>query len=121
MNETRTARRTVAEIRSVCQHARPASVGRWLTSFATHMAECQSTRSFVPADRIWARTGARFQPPGGSVISLPGAYTAGAREKYCRNVYLRTGCVMPRTGWSWTSAPIVGSSPSGLRSRAPRL
>jgi FkbM family methyltransferase len=56
-------------------------------------------RSLVPADRIWARTGARFQPPGGAVISLPAAYTTGAREMYCRNVYLRTGFVMPRTGW----------------------
>jgi FkbM family methyltransferase len=99
MSETHMARRTVADILSVCQHARPVSAARWLTSFATHMAECQSTRSFVPADRIWARAGARFHPPGAPVISLPGAYTAGAREMYCRNVYLRTGCVMPRTGW----------------------
>jgi FkbM family methyltransferase len=89
----------VADIMSVCRHARPASAARWLTSFAAHIPECQSTRSLVPADRIWARTGARFQPPGGAVISLPGAYTAGAREMYCRNVYLRTGFVMPRTGW----------------------
>jgi hypothetical protein len=105
MSETRTAdpahmsRRAVADILSVCRHARPASAARWLTSFAAHMTECQSTQSLVPADRIWVRTGARFQPPGGPVISLPGAYTAGAREMYCRNVYLRTGFVMPRTGW----------------------
>jgi len=33
------------------------------------------------------------------VIALPPAYTAGAREMYCRNVYLRTGLVIPRTGW----------------------
>ncbi len=33
------------------------------------------------------------------MISLPGSYTAGAREMYYRNVYLRTGFVMPRTGW----------------------
>ena len=99
MSETRTARRAIADIRSVCLRARPASAARWLTSFATHMTECQSTRSLVPADRIWVRTGARFQPPGGVVISLPGAYTAGAREMYCRNTYLRTGFAMPRTGW----------------------
>ena len=42
---------------------------------------------------------ARFQPQGGPVIALPGPYTAGAREMYCRNVYLRTGLVMPRSGW----------------------
>jgi FkbM family methyltransferase len=63
------------------------------------MTECQSTRSLVPADKTWMRTGARFHLPGGVVISLPGAYTAGAREMYCRNVYLRTGFVMPRGGW----------------------
>jgi FkbM family methyltransferase len=105
MSETRTAdpartsRRAVADIVSVCRHARPASAARWLTSFAVHLPECERTRSLVPADRIWARVGARFQPPGGAVISLPGPYTAGAREMYCRNVYLRTGFIMPRTGW----------------------
>ena len=99
MSETRTARRAIGDIMSVCRHARPASAARWLTSFAAHLAECRSTRSLVPADRIWARTGARFRAPGGTVISLPAAYTAGAREMYCRNVYLRTGFVMPRTGW----------------------
>jgi FkbM family methyltransferase len=99
MSENRTARRAVADILSVCRHARPASAARWLASFAAHSSECRSTRSLVPADRIWARTGAHFQPPGGVVISLPAAYTAGAREMYCRNVYLRTGCIMPRRGW----------------------
>jgi len=99
MSETRMARSAIIDIRSVCRHASLASAARWLTSLATHLTECERTRSLVPADRIWARTGARFQPPGGAVISLPPAYTAGAREMYCRNVYLRTGFVMPRTGW----------------------
>jgi FkbM family methyltransferase len=99
MSDTRMARRAIADIRSVCRHARPASAARWLTSFAAHLTECRRMRSLVPADRIWTRTGARFQPPGGAVISLPGTYTAGAREMYCRNVYLRTGFVMPHTGW----------------------
>ena len=99
MSENRTARRAVGDIMSVCLHARPASAARWLTSFAAHLPQCMSTRSLVPADRIWARTGAHFRPPGGMVISLPAAYTGGAREMYCRNVYLRTGLVLPRTGW----------------------
>jgi FkbM family methyltransferase len=99
MSETRTVRRTAGDIVSVCRHARPASAARWLTSFAVHLAECLSTRSLVPADRIWARTGARFRLPGGTLIALPAAYTAGAREMYCRNVYLRTGLSMPGTGW----------------------
>ena len=100
MGESRTASRAVADILSVCRHACPASAARWLASFAAHSSECRSTRSLVPADRIWARTGACFQPPGEVVISLPAAYTAGAREMYCRNVYLRTGCTMPRRGWA---------------------
>ena len=99
MSETRMAGRAISDIVSVCRHARPVSTARWLTSFAAHLTECCTTRSFVAADRIWGRTGARFRPPGGPVISLPTAYTAGAREMYCRNVYLRTGVVMPRTGW----------------------
>jgi FkbM family methyltransferase len=99
MSETRTARRAVGDIVSVCRHARPASALRWLTSFAAHLPECQNARSLAPADSAWARTGARFRPPGGMVISLPAAYTAGAREMYCRNVYLRTGFFLPQTGW----------------------
>lgn len=79
---------------------RAAGFGRALaTSFAAHLTECQSTRSLVPADRSWARTGARFQPPGAAVISLPAAYTTGAREMYRPNVYLRTGFVVSRMGW----------------------
>lgn len=99
MSETRMAGRAISDIVSVCRHARPVSTARWLTSFATHLTECCTTRSLVAADRIWDRTGARFRPAGGPVISLPIAYTAGAREMYCRNVYLRAGLVMPRTGW----------------------
>jgi FkbM family methyltransferase len=32
-------------------------------------------------------------------VSLPAGYTAGAREMYCRNVYLRTGLSIPAGGW----------------------
>ena len=99
MGETSMARRALSDIVSVSRHARPASAARWLTSFAVHLPECCGTRSLIPADRVWARTGARFRPPDGPVISLPAAYTAGAREMYCRNVYLRAGFSLPRTGW----------------------
>jgi len=92
-------RRTADDIRSVCRYASTGSAARWLIAFTANALKCAKTGSLVPADQAWARTGARFQPPGGSVITLPGAYTAGAREMYCRNVYLRTGLVMPRTGW----------------------
>ncbi len=99
MSEARTAGRAMDEILSVCRHARPVSAARWLVSCTANLTKCHSMRSLVPADRVWAHTGARFQPPGGAVISIPAAYTAGAREMYCRNVYLRTGLVMPRAGW----------------------
>jgi FkbM family methyltransferase len=99
MKQIRMVGRSVGDIVSVCRCARSASAARWLLSFAAHLPECRSTRSMVPADRIWARTGARFRPPGGVAISLPAAYTAGAREMYCRNVYLRTGFSLPHKGW----------------------
>jgi FkbM family methyltransferase len=94
-----TARRAADDIRSVCRYASTGSAARWLMAFTANAVKCAKTGSLVPADNAWTRTGARFQPPGGPVITLPGAYTAGAREMYCRNVYLRTGLVMPRTGW----------------------
>jgi FkbM family methyltransferase len=93
------ARRAVADIRSVCQYASTGSAARWLTAFTAQAVKCARTGSLAPADESWARAGARFRPAGGPVIALPGDYTAGAREMYCRNVYLRTGLVMPRSGW----------------------
>jgi FkbM family methyltransferase len=95
----RAALRAAADIWSVGRHARPVSAARWLIALAVHLPEAARMRSLVPADRIWARAGACFRPAGGAVVSLPAGYTAGAREMYCRNVYLRTGLVMPRTGW----------------------
>jgi FkbM family methyltransferase len=93
------ARRAVADIRAVCQCASVGSAARWLAAFTAHAAKCARTGSLTPADEAWAGAGARFRPMGGPVVALPGAYTAGAREMYCRNVYLRTGLVMPRAGW----------------------
>jgi FkbM family methyltransferase len=93
------ARRAAADIRSVCRYASTGSAARWLTAFTAQAVRCARTGSLTPADEAWARAGARFRPLGGPVIALPGAYTAGAREMYCRNVYLRTGLIMPRSGW----------------------
>ncbi len=92
-------RRAVADIGSVCRYASAGSAARWLTAFSAQAVKCARAGSLSPADNAWARSGARFQPMGGPVIALPGAYTAGAREMYCRNVYLRTGLVMPASGW----------------------
>lgn len=96
------ARRAVGDVRSVCRNASPGSATRWVAALATHLAECSRSRSLSPADRTWGRAGARFRTPGtpgGAMVSLPAAYTAGAREMYCRNVYLRTGLSMPAKGW----------------------
>ncbi len=93
------ARRAVGDVRSVCRSASPGAATRWVTALAAHLPECSRSRSLSPADRAWARAGARFRTPSGAVVSLPAAYTAGAREMYCRNVYLRTGLRMPAEGW----------------------
>jgi FkbM family methyltransferase len=91
--------RAVGDIFSVCQCARPAAAARWVTALMFHMPECTRSRSLRPADRIWARAGARFRTSTGVVVSLPPAFTHGAREMYCRDVYLRTGLTMPTMGW----------------------
>jgi FkbM family methyltransferase len=97
--DTQLVRRTVGEVRSVWRNATPGAATRWVASLAVHLPECARSRSLVPADRTWAHRGARFRTPSGAVVSLPAAYTAGAREMYCRNVYLRTGLTMPTEGW----------------------
>ena len=93
------ARRAVGDVRSVCRSASPGAATRWVAALAAHLPECTRSRSLSPADRTWARSGARFRTPSGAVVSLPAGYTAGAREMYCRNVYLRTGLRMPAGGW----------------------
>lgn len=84
---------------SVCQRTSPVTAARWAAALATRLPECTRKRSLRPADRSWALAGARFRTSTGAVVALPGSYTAGAREMYCRNVYLRTGLFMPSTGW----------------------
>jgi FkbM family methyltransferase len=84
---------------SVGRRTSPATAARWAAALAIHLPECTKNRSLRPADRGWELAGARFRTSTGAVVALPGAYTAGAREMYCRNVYLRTGLVMPNAGW----------------------
>lgn len=97
--DTRVARRAFGDIRAVCRAMSPTAAGRWVASLIAHLPECARSRSLSPADHRWARFGARFRAPNGAVISLPATYTPGAREMYCRNVYLRTGLTMPSAGW----------------------
>lgn len=93
------ARRAVADARAVCGTASPSAAVRWVTSLVTHLPECARAGSLTPADQAWARSGASFRTPTGAIVALPAKYCAGAREMYCRNVYLRTGLVMPTEGW----------------------
>lgn len=93
------ARRAAGDILSVCRTASPGAAGRWLAALVTHLPECASHRSLSPADQSWSRSGASFRTPTGVAVSLPPGYTAGAREMYCRNVYLRAGLMMPSCGW----------------------
>jgi FkbM family methyltransferase len=95
----RQARRLVGDVLAVCQCARPAAAARWTATLAVHLPECLKAASLSPADRAWLGAGARFRTPSGAVVSLPGPYSPGAREMYCRNVYLRRGLTMPSRGW----------------------
>jgi FkbM family methyltransferase len=94
-----TLQRAADDVRTVCQCARPAAAVRWMARLLTCLPECTRSRSLSPADRTWARTGARFKTASGAIVSLPASYTAGAREMYCRNVYLRSGLTIPSSGW----------------------
>ena len=93
------ARRAIADAISVCRSSTPLTATRWMTSLMLRLPECVGSRSLRPADRVWARSGASFRTQTGTLISLPACYTAGAREMYCRVVYLRSGLAMPSTGW----------------------
>jgi FkbM family methyltransferase len=92
-------RRTIGDVVSVCRSSCPATAARWVTALVTHLPECTKYRSLRPADQVWERAGAQFRTSTGALVSLPAAYTPGAREMYCRNVYLRTGLIMPSGGW----------------------
>jgi len=92
-------RRAVDDIGAVCRSTSPISAARWVAFLASHARECARTGSLIPADGAWLRRGASFNTPGGVAISLPGPYTPGAREMYCRNVYLRTGITISAGSW----------------------
>lgn len=97
--ETRIARRAIRDVLDVWQSTSPATAGRWTRSLLAHLPECARARSLNRADEAWSRVGASFHTSTGVTVSLPPAYTAGAREMYCRNVYLRSSLTMPASGW----------------------
>src|SRR5258707_3936547 len=93
------ARRTVGDVASVCRTTSPTTATRWVAALLARLPECARSRSLQPADRTWARSGASFRTSSRAVVSLPAVYTAGAREMYCPDVYLRSGLRMPPNGW----------------------
>jgi FkbM family methyltransferase len=78
--------------------ADPVSALRWLLALAATLPTVIRTRSLVTADRAWVGRGGVFKPAG-TTVRLPGSHTPGAREMYCRDVYLRSGLTMPAQGW----------------------
>jgi FkbM family methyltransferase len=84
---------------AVLRRARPTSAASWLVGLASRAPEIGRSRSLCPADARWQRRGARFRTPSGATVFLPGPLTLGAREMYCRNVYLRSGVRLPAAGW----------------------
>ena len=109
MLDTRMARRGGADILAVSRHACPVTAARWITGLASRLPQCAQTRSLGPADRAWARSGGRFKTSTDDLVALPPRYTSGAREMYCRNVYLRTGLAMPtRADWAIDLGANVG-------------
>jgi len=74
------------------------SATRWIGALTATLPTVIRTRSLISADRAWARPGGVFKPDG-TLVRLPGSHAAGAREMYCRDVYLRSGLTMPRSGW----------------------
>jgi FkbM family methyltransferase len=88
-----------ADARAVFRVARTGSAARWAARLAARTPEVVRSRSLCPADHAWRRHGARFRTPSGRTVILPGEHCAGAREMYCRDVYLRTGLRIPAGGW----------------------
>lgn len=84
---------------AVIRGARSVSALEWLYGLVSHAPDIVHSGSLRWADMVWQRRGARFRTPSGRSVFLPGELTAGAREMYCRNVYLRTGLRIPKQGW----------------------
>lgn len=95
----RYAGRAIGDVVSVFRRTYPSAATRWAAALIARLPECARSHSLEPADRTWARSGASFRTSSGAIVSLPKAYTAGAREMYCRDVYLRSGLTMPADGW----------------------
>ena len=92
-------RRALGDASAVCRSTSPMSAARWLGALAVHVNKCARAGSLTPADQAWLRKGASFNTAAGVSVTLPGSYTPGAREMYCRNVYLRTGITIPAGAW----------------------
>ena len=93
------ATRLIREMLAVFRYATTRSALTWFFALLRSLPAVLRDQSLRTADAGWYRRGAGFRTPSGVRVTLPGPYTPGAREMYCRNVYLRTGLSMPTTGW----------------------
>lgn len=91
-------RRLGHEVVSVVRCADTVSAARWALALLRTFPAVLRTQTLVTADAAWIKRGGVFTPAG-IRVRLPGHLTAGAREMYCRNVYLRSGLTMPDDGW----------------------
>ena len=97
---TRPAQLVVSDVKSLWQNASAAAAAatRWTMSLAAHLSKCMTKQTLSPADRAWSRAGACFQDRSVTVVSRPSNYPPSARERYCRNVCLRTDLIKPGKG-----------------------
>ena len=91
--------RVGADTAAVLCRARLTDALTWMLRMAAEAPAVTRSRSLRAADAAWLQQGAWFRTPRGRSVFLPGHLTPGAREMYCRNVYLRTGLGIPRDGW----------------------
>ncbi|MDB5597889.1 MAG: Methyltransferase FkbM [Hyphomicrobiales bacterium] len=94
----RNLKRMSGEVVGVVRHASRRDALRWLRAFVLHLPTIMRSRSLQGADAAWANGGV-FRPSNGVAVKLPAGFTMGAREMYCRDVYLRSGLTMPSSGW----------------------
>jgi FkbM family methyltransferase len=84
-------KRLRGDVTGVLRTADPASSARWLAGLALGAPTVLRTGQLTVADRVASRRAGRFRTSSGQVVLLPAGSFNGAREMYCRNVYLRTG------------------------------
>lgn len=84
-------RRLRSDAADVARVADAKTAAHWFGAVLKVSPAVARQRSLVPADQAVKGSDSVFRLPSGRRVSLSGKYFSGAREMYCRNVYLRTG------------------------------